>query len=282
MKRILLIGKTGQIGAELAQLLPNQGEVLAIDRSQLDLFVAADIARLVRDWRPGIVINAAAYTAVDKAETDEENATKINAHAPGVLAEECKKLGALLVHYSTDYVFDGKKDTPYIESDPTSPINAYGRSKLAGEQAIRAAGVRHLILRTSWVYAIRGQNFLRTMLRLADEREEIRVVSDQQGTPNWARQLAQSTTQLIDREIEGLYHLNASGFTTWYGFADAIFEHTRLLRHKTPRLVPISSAEYPLPAARPKNSRLSGEALARDASVVLADWKSALVNCLNG
>jgi dTDP-4-dehydrorhamnose reductase len=236
---ILLTGKTGQVGGELLPLLRPLGEVLALDRAQMNLEKRDDISRVIRQLRPQLIINAGAYTAVDQAELDDLAAQAINAEAPGVMAEEAKKLGAALVHYSTDYVFDGSKRCPYEECDAPNPLNVYGKSKLAGEQAVRASGIPHLIFRTSWVYGTHGRNFMLTMLHLAAEREELKIVSDQTGAPTTASYLAASTTKILGklcglsneegaaaamRHVSGTYHLTAAGLTTWYGFANAIFE----------------------------------------------------------
>lgn len=282
VKRTLLIGGRGQIGSELSQLLPSQAETLTVDRTQLDLVDPDQIVNLIRDWRPDIVVNAAAYTAVDKAETHERDAFAINAEAPRLIAEESRRLGAMLVHYSTDYVFDGKKNSPYVEDDAPNPINAYGRSKLAGENAIRASGVRHLILRTSWVYGLYGNNFLLTMLKLARERDEIRVVADQRGTPNWSQQLAKATAQLMAMQVEGLFHLTSQGDASWFDFAKSIFAQTKDVQQRPILLTPITSDEYPLPAARPSNSRLSGAALKAATGIELPMWDIALSRCLGG
>ena len=223
--RLLLIGATGQIGFELAKILPAHGEVSALDRASLDLADPDAIVETVRRLRPNIIVNAAAYTAVDRAETDADRAYAINARAPAVLAEEAKRIGAVMIHYSTDYVFDGSSATPYREDAPAQPLNVYGRSKLEGERAIAAVGGANLILRTSWVYGLRGQNFLLTMRRLARERDEIRVVADQIGVPNWSRTLAQATVQLLTGgadalgERAGVYHMSAGGQASWFEFA---------------------------------------------------------------
>src|SRR5260370_24025296 len=225
---ILLTGKTGQVGSELLRLLPQFGEVIAPDRSALDLLDTGNLRRVVRDIRPRLIANAAAYTAVDAAENDETAAHAINADAPAVFAEEARKIGAAIVHYSTDYVFDGSKAAPYEEADSTNPINAYGKSKLAGEQAVRTSNVPHLIFRTSWVYGTHGRNFLMTILRLATEREELRIVRDQTGAPTWAREIADSTAKILAGAIEqssvvsafsgvdGTHHMTAAGETTLY------------------------------------------------------------------
>jgi len=284
MKRILLTGRNGQVGWELQRTLAPLGEVTAYGYAELDLADPGRLAAAIRDAKPDVIVNAAAYTAVDQAESDIETAMAINATAPGILAEEAKRLGALLVHYSTDYVFDGRKDSPYTEEDTPNPLNAYGRSKLAGEQAILTSDCRHVILRTSWVYGNRGRNFLRTMLRLAAERDELRVVNDQTGAPTWSRMIAEATALALARAEPplGLYHLASAGATTWHGFAAAILDLTQASRSCQPRLSPCTTAEYPLPAARPPNSRLDCGRLAREAGLGLPDWKAALEFCLAG
>jgi len=253
--------------------------VIATDRSALDLSDVDAVRRVVRETKPEIILNAAAYTAVDRAESEPEVAMQVNGIAPGVLAEEAKRLGAMLVHFSTDYVFDGTQATPYAESDTPNPINAYGRSKLAGERAIEAVGAAHLILRTSWVYSHRGKNFLLTMLRLAHEREELRVVADQRGAPTSARALAEATARALQRPgaaARGLYHLTAGGETSWFGFAEAIVELARDRLPRRPRLVPIASSDYPTPARRPANCMLDC-ARAREAlGAQLSDWRTGL------
>jgi dTDP-4-dehydrorhamnose reductase len=282
MKRILLTGRNGQVGWELERALGPLGEVLAFDRAGLDLSDADRLREIVRTTRPDIIVNPAAYTAVDRAETEVDQAMAINATAPEILAEEAKRLGALLVHYSTDYVFDGTKDGPYTEDDVTNPINVYGRSKLAGEQAIQASGCRHLIFRTSWVYGLRGNNFLRTIQRLAAEREELRIVDDQIGAPTWSRMIAEATAVAVGRAEppEGLFHLTAAGNTSWFGFAAAIVTGTAASRARQPNLKPIPSSEYPVPAARPANSRLSCARLASAAGIALPDWQRMVELCL--
>jgi dTDP-4-dehydrorhamnose reductase len=289
----LVTGVNGQVGWELIRSLMPLGEVVGLDRSRCDLSRPERLPALVRSMKPDLIVNAAAYTAVDKAEDEERLATTVNGTAVGVLAEEARAAGALLVHYSTDYVFDGTKETPYQEDDPPHPINAYGRSKLAGEIAIRQAGSAYVILRTSWVYASRGHNFLRTVLRLAQERDELRMVADQVGAPTWARNIADASAHVIRQAIveragsfftPGFFHLTASGATSWHGFAAAILEAAKanaLLRHQQlPQLRPIATADYPLPAARPKNSRLAGERLSQRFGIALPDWKEGLGLCL--
>lgn len=284
MRRILLTGINGQLGWELQRTLQALGTVIALDRTQLDLANPDQIRAVLSEIKPAIIINPAAYTAVDKAESETELATAINATAPGVLAEAAKQLDALLVHYSTDYVFDGSKLSPYTEDDPTGPINLYGRSKLAGEQAIQSTGCRHLIFRTSWVYGLRGQNFLNTMLRLANERDELRVVADQVGAPTWSRMLAETTALALARHDgqQGLYHLAASGATSWHGFATAIISNAyrRGLLDKNPPVRRITSADFPTPARRPANSRLCCDRLQDDFSLWQPDWEAALQLCL--
>lgn len=282
MKRILLTGKNGQVGWELERTLAPLGEVFACDRATLDLADPDRIRTLVRDTRPDIIVNAAAYTAVDKAEAEPDIAMATNAAAPGVFAEEAKRRGALLVHYSTDYVFDGAKPAPYTEADTPNPINAYGRSKLAGERAVTAVAGRHLILRTSWVYGRRGHNFLNTILRLAAERDELRIVNDQVGAPTWSRMIAEATALALAHANppEGLFHLTAGGAASWFRFSEAILAHTRARREREPRLTPIATNEYPLPAVRPANSGLDCTRFAQEAGISLPKWETALDLCL--
>jgi len=284
--RMLLTGRNGQVGWELQRALAPLGEVIALDRSQLDLDAADSITRAVRDAQPDIIVNAAAYTAVDRAESEPEVAMRVNGVAPGILAEEACRLGALLVHYSTDYVFDGAKPHAYVEDDVPAPINEYGRSKLAGEQAIRASDGAYYIFRTSWVYAARGSNFVRTILRLARERDELRIVADQMGAPTSARAIADMTAQVLAaggvRERTGLYHFTAAGAVSWCGFAQAILKRAPAVYPdmKIPRVIPIPSSEYPLPARRPRNSRLDASRLAAAFGVVAQDWDDMLGNCM--
>jgi dTDP-4-dehydrorhamnose reductase len=270
--RILLTGATGQVGWELRRTLAPLGEVKVFDRFGLDLADTPVLVATVRALQPEAIVNAAAYTAVDKAESERDLAFAVNATAPRVLAEEAKRIGALLVHYSTDYVFDGGKADPYVEEDATRPINAYGASKLAGEQAIQASGCRHLILRTSWVYGPRGKNFYLTMLRLAKERSELKVVDDQRGVPTSSLEIARATATLLDKGAQGLYHMTAAGETSWCGFARAILERAGIA---TP-VVPIRTQDYPTPAARPPNSRLDCSKLRAAHGVSLAPWERAL------
>lgn len=299
MIRALVTGARGQVGADLARELEGRAELVLHDRASLDLARPADIVQRVREARPQLIVNAAAYTAVDRAEARPGEARAVNAVAPGILGEEARRCGALLVHYSTDYVFDGIKASPYVEEDAPAPLGVYGLTKLEGERAIEASGCAYLILRTSWVYAPRGSNFLLTMLRLAAERREIRVVDDQRGAPTWSREIARATAALLQRgaapraitagDVEaaagraGLYHATASGATTWFGFAQAIFEacsRRRGASFAAPRLVPITTPDYPLPARRPANSLLSSEKLARTFGIRLAPWRDALEEAL--
>jgi dTDP-4-dehydrorhamnose reductase len=276
--RILLTGRGGQLGWELERALAPLGEVTATDRAALDLADPEAIRRALRAARPEVIVNAAAYTAVDRAESEPELAMRVNGAAPGELAEEAKRLGALLVHYSTDYVFDGAKRAPYAEDDAPQPLNVYGRSKLAGERAIAAAGARHLILRTSWVYGLRGRNFLLAILRRAQSGETLRVVDDQRGAPTWSRQIAQATVHVLARchDAAGLYHLSAAGQTTWCGFARAIVEAAGLAA----AVQPIPSAEFCAAAARPRYSVLGCTKAARDLGVRLPDWREGLARCM--
>ena len=282
--RILLTGCAGQLGRELKRSLACLGDVIACDRQEFDLADPDALRDAVRDAAPTVIVNAAAHTAVDKAESEPELAMAINAIAPGVLAEEAKRLGALLIHYSTDYVFDGTKPAPYTEDDSPAPLSVYGRSKREGELAIAATGARHLILRTSWVYGLHGANFMKTMLRLGKEHDELRVVGDQIGAPTWSRHLADVTALVLARKDipNGLYHLAAAGETSWHGYAEAIFyEAQRVgLMDKSPVVHRITSADYPLPAARPANSRLDCSRFRRDFDLTLPDWRTGLIDCL--
>jgi dTDP-4-dehydrorhamnose reductase len=287
--KILITGANGQVGRALQGALAPLGEIVALDRSELDLAHPDALRERVRAIAPDAIVNAAAYTAVDRAESEPELARAVNAIAPGVLAEEAQRLDAVLVHYSTDYVFDGTKADPYVESDPTNPLNTYGRTKLEGERAIGASGCRHLTLRTSWVYGTRGSNFLLTMLRLASEgRPSLRIVDDQIGAPTWCQEIATATAALLARRdvaapgAAGLYHLTARGATSWFGFAQAIFASPELARLglTPPALEAIPSSAYPTPARRPANSRLDCGRLARNAGIELAPWDEALRRCM--
>lgn len=281
---ILVIGKIGQVGWELRRTLAPLGKVVAVDFPDIDLTKTDSIVKWVRDTRPQVIVNAAAYTAVDKAETDFDRCNQINGVAPGILAEEAKRNSALLVHYSTDYVFDGSKTTPYVETDLANPLGAYGRSKLNGDTAVFQVDGNHLVFRLCWVYGARGQNFMLTMMRLAREREQLRVVRDQFGCPTWSRMIAETTAQALSKAFaasepeafKGLYHLAASGQTTWHGFANAI---TRLMPEegkKCKSIEGITTAEYPLPAKRPAYSVLSCEKLQKTWGLQLPDWEESL------
>ncbi|SAK93903.1 dTDP-4-dehydrorhamnose reductase [Caballeronia arationis] len=289
-RTILLTGINGQVGFELARSLQGLGRVVALDRTGLDLGDLGQIRRVVRDLKPSLIVNPAAYTSVDKAESDVEAAMRANGEAPGVLAEEAKRLGAALVHYSTDYVFDGAKDGAYVEDDAVNPQNIYGKSKLAGEQAIAASGCDHLIFRTSWVYGTRGKNFLLTMLKLGAERPELRVVADQIGAPTWSVTIAALTANVLSQSIvtgedwwaakSGVYHLTAAGSTSWHGFAQAIFDIAMVA--SGPKVLPIPAGDYPVPAKRPANSRMSHDKLAEHFSLRPPAWDEALRICLGG
>nr|WP_312231408.1 dTDP-4-dehydrorhamnose reductase [Pseudomonas sp.] len=285
--RILLLGRHGQVSRELQLLFSSRHELIVLGREQLDLADTERLREAIRRLQPELIINAAAHTAVDAAESEPEAAFAINAIAPGVIAEEAAALDVPLIHYSTDYVFDGSKPTAYDEDDVPNPLGVYGRSKLAGEQAITAVGGKHLILRTSWVYSLHGRNFLLTMQRLLQEREQLSVVADQIGAPTWAGSIAAATGQLIERwqtaqtAAWGVYHFTARGETSWFGFAEAIA--TQLLAQGKPvaQLTAIATREYPTPAQRPLNSRLDCTRLERDWGVSLPDWHVGLLQCLN-
>jgi len=285
--RILILGASGQLGHELQRSFAGLGPIVAAGREAADLADASQIRALVRRVEPDLILNAAAYTDVDRAESEPGLAHAINAEAPCVLAEEAARGNALLVHYSTDYVFDGFKLDPWTEDDLPNPLNAYGASKLAGEQAIRGVGCRALIFRASWVYSPRGKNFLLTMLRLARERERISIVDDQSGAPTSAFELARATRAVVGgvlsgdfgppRQWTGIYHMTCSGSTSWFGFAQAIFERAAtLLNVKAPELVPVRTAEFPTPARRPRNSILCNGKLQINFGVELVPWQSAL------
>ena len=283
--RILVTGKDGQVGWELRRTLAVLGDVIAVDRTQLDLSNPEQAASVVRTIKPQVIVNAAAYTAVDKAETEEPLARAINALTPAAMALEAKKLGALFVHYSTDYVFDGEATQPYRESDDVAPVSAYGRTKEEGERLIRESGANHLILRTAWVYGVRGKNFLLTMLRLAKERDRLRVVGDQVGSPTWSRLIAEASAALVQKTtgsaIAETLNLTSQGQTSWHGFASAI-----VARGAELGLCPeipvdaIGTADYPTPAHRPAYSVLSNEKLGSTFGLALPDWEASLGLCL--
>ena len=281
--RVLLLGASGQVGGELARHFSDM-ELTVPGRVVADLGQPESLRLLVRQVKPEIILNAAAYTAVDRAELEPELADCVNHLAPAVLAEEAERAGALLVHYSTDYVFDGSKATPWLEADAPAPLNVYGASKLAGEQAIMAACSKHLILRTSWVYGFTGHNFLKTMLRMGREREVLRVVDDQQGAPTTASALATATREIADclqgdaaGNWSGVYHATCAGATTWYGFAKAIFAEAARLDHRAwPQVEPIATELFPTPAKRPRNSVLSNDKLHKRFGVQLPEWEPEL------
>lgn len=297
--RILLLGANGQVGTELRRSLASLGDVVPGTRDGrladgapcevADLDDPAALAALVDRIAPGVVVNAAAHTAVDRAEDERDAAFRANAEAPGAIAEACARSGALLLHYSTDYVFDGRGTRPYREEDPTAPLGVYGASKLAGERAVAASGCRHLVLRTAWVYAAHGHNFLRTMLRLGAERDELRVVADQVGSPTPAALIADASAQIVERAAggqgpqRGTWHLTTAGQTSWHGFAEAIFDGAtaRGLLASRPRVVPITTAEFPTPAARPAYSVLDLEALGEDFGITPPPWQAGLSRVLD-
>ena len=302
MSRILVTGKSGQVGFELLHSLAGAGTIVAVDLDEMDLSDPVSIRRVVRDIAPDLIVNPAAYTAVDQAEADPELAMAVNGIAPGILAEEAKRLGAMLVHYSTDYVFDGSKREPYTEDDTPCPINVYGRTKLAGERAIQAVDAPHLILRTSWVYGMRGKNFLLSILRLAKEREELRIVDDQIGAPTWCRAIAWATAGIVTRlgygrpdfleacaAQRGIYNLTCAGQTSWHGFTAAILARAGSAEAggapyalaRVPVLKPITTEQYPLPAARPRYSVLGNAKLQRTFDVVMPDWATSLAQCMS-
>jgi dTDP-4-dehydrorhamnose reductase len=280
---ILLTGANGQVGFELQRTLAPHGEVIACDRGKLDLANRDALAAAVRSLRPQLIVNAAAYTAVDRAESEPARAEAVNAIAPAILAEEAKRIDAALIHFSTDYVFDGASTAPYDEQAPTQPLNVYGRTKRDGERAVAAIGGANLIFRTSWVYGLRGGNFVLTMLRLAAEREELRVVADQYGVPNWSRNLAETIAMIVGHgmpavtERAGLYHLSASGATNWFDFARAIIGDV-----ERPRVVPITTAEFPTPAKRPAYGVLATGKFEQVFGIALPAWRDALSRCLAG
>lgn len=296
--KLLITGCNGQVGWNLQRTLAPMGEVLAIDIDQVDLTDLDAVGRTVRDFAPDVVVNAAAYTAVDKAESEPDLARALNVAAPGKMAEECARTGALMVHYSTDYVYDGNKTEPYSEDDTTGPLSVYGATKLAGDQAILGSGCACIILRTTWVYDIRGKNFLRTILRLAKEKEELRVVGDQYGAPTWARMLAESTAIIIARSAErknatkswpsGLFHLTAGGRTSWAGFTKAILEDYDELvdwpaetgefggELMAKHVVEITTDQYRTAARRPRNSVLSNARIKSEFGIQLPEWRQQL------
>ncbi|HUZ05332.1 MAG TPA: dTDP-4-dehydrorhamnose reductase [Acidobacteriaceae bacterium] len=298
--QVLVTGRDGQVGWELKHALASLGDVIAVSRSEMDLASAESMRNCIRASRPNLIVNAAAYTAVDKAESEPELAHRINADAVAVIAEEAKQIGAVVIHYSTDYVFDGAKATPYFEEDPTNPLSVYGKTKFASENALANAGIPYLVLRTSWVYGMRGKNFLLTILKLAAEKPELRIVADQTGAPTSSRDIAAVTAAIAERWLldeqrnpraldclranSGIYHMTSAGETTWYGFAaEALRLHAAKYvgePAQMARLIPIPASEYPTPAARPKNSRLDCSKLARIFDVNLPEWRASLSEVL--
>ena len=294
--KIVTVGRSGQLAWEAQQRFQGLGEVICVGRPELDLLNIDDVRAEIHRIKPSILVNAAAYTAVDQAESEPEVAIKINSDAPAAMAEEAKRLGALFITYSTDYVFDGKSASPYKETDRTVPLNVYGASKLSGERAVEAVGGSYLIFRTSWVYGARGKNFLKTILKLATERQELRIVDDQVGAPTWSRDLADATRKIIEQLVtksatektsigdalgdrRGIYHMTAEGSVSWRGFAAAIVEEMgkRGLGERNPaKVVPIPSSHYPTPAARPQNSRLCNDKLKNAFGVTLPQWGTSL------
>src|ERR1700733_8981171 len=285
--RILILGSAGQLGCELQRSFSGAGEIVTAGRDSLNLADPVGLRSFVRDVAPEIILNAAAYTAVDRAESEPELAMAVNARAPAVLAEEALRLRALLVHYSTDYVFDGSMASAREETDSPNPLNVYGASKLAGEQGIAEVGGRFLVFRTSWVYGPRGNNFLLTMLRLGRERDRLNIVDDQFGAPTTSIELARATRAIVDgvlagrfgadEDWSGLYHMSCAGSTTWCGFGQAIFDRTgKLLNGRCPEIVPIPTGDYPMTAKRPRNSVLSNARLHEKFEIQLASWESAL------
>jgi dTDP-4-dehydrorhamnose reductase len=285
----LLIGKNGQVGWELRRTLAPLAEVVAVDYPEINLTDTPALRQFVAGTRPAMVVNAAAYTAVDKAETEPELCRQVNAVAPGVLAEAAKKAGALMVHYSTDYIFDGAKTSPYVETDAPNPMGAYGRSKLEGDRAVKASGADHLIFRLCWVYGARGQNFMLTMQRLARERETLRVVGDQFGCPTWSRMIAETTALALKQVLAGAdgsgfngeYHLAASGQTNWHAFASRIIEWMPEAERKCRAVEKIATPEYPTPARRPAYSVLDCGKLQKTFGLRLPDWEASLRQVLD-
>jgi len=282
--RVLVFGRSGQLGWELRHRLACLGVVAGVGSPEVDFSKSDTIRSAIRAAEPAVIVNAGAYTAVDKAESEPELAMAINGTAPGILAEESKRLGSILVHYSSDYVYDGKKQGVYFEADATNPLNVYGKTKLAGDEAIQAVGGDYLILRTSWVYGARGSNFLLTMLRLAKERDELRIVDDQTGAPTSSECIAQATANILAQVLapksgglagrSGIYNLACTGETTWFGFAKTLLKKPDGVA--TPKLIPIPTDEFPRPAARPANSRLSGRRLEETFGVRMPHWEHAL------
>lgn len=291
MARILLTGVNGQVGHELLKMLAPLGEVIAVTRQEMDLTNQASILQVLEKYQPTIIVNPAAYTAVDKAESEQEQAYLINRDAPKTMAEWAVAHNALLVHYSTDYVFDGTKEGSYVEEDTPNPQSVYGLSKLLGEQAIQQSGAKHLIFRTSWVFGVHGNNFIKTIIRLAKERESLNVVADQHGAPTSAHLIAQVTTQVLVQYLQdaqfnayGIYHLTASGETTWHEYAQFIVEKVKSKQSVIlikDNINAISSSAYPVPAKRPANSRLNCDKIVTTFKVGLTNWQQDVLNVIN-
>lgn len=287
--RILLTGKNGQLGWELNHLLLPLGHVFALERNEMDLSKPETLGRVIQEIKPHIIINAAAFTAVDKAESEPELAMTVNGIAPKIMAQEAKKIGAGMIHYSTDYVFDGKATAPYNEEDPTRPLSIYGKSKLAGEKGVSQANIPHIIFRTSWIYSLRGSNFLLTMQKLAQTRKQIKVVNDQTGAPTWSRAIAIGTTQVLGKLLNtgtttvfpnsGTFHMSCGGETNWFTFAERVLELSGLSNNT--ELVPIPTDEYPTPAIRPQYSLLSNKKLKQVFNYEMPHWQDALRDCLS-
>ena len=286
MKKVLLIGAKGQVGQELQLTLPPLGEVISIGREELDLTNSEKISQLIREIHPDYLVNAAAYTAVDKAETEPDLAYSINAIAPKIMAESAEKIKAKFLHISTDYVFDGRKNTPYLETDLTNPLGVYGQSKLRGEEEIKTVNSQAIILRTAWVYGSYGKsNFVKTMLRLGKEREELKVVVDQVGSPTWSKDIATAITQLLINvdNPAGIYNFTNSGVASWFDLTKAIFEEAKIsgIPLKIQRVIPITTAEYPTPAVRPAYSVLSGQKISQQLGYIPPYWRDSLKAMLN-
>ncbi|OPF19127.1 dTDP-4-dehydrorhamnose reductase [Microcystis aeruginosa KW] len=286
MKKVLLIGAKGQVGQELQVTLPSLGEVISIGREELDLTNSEKIGQLIREIHPDYLVNAAAYTAVDKAETEPDLAYSINATAPKIMAESAEKIQAKFLHISTDYVFDGRKNTPYLETDLTNPLGVYGQSKLRGEEEIKTVNSQAIILRTAWVYGSYGKsNFVKTMLRLGKEREELKVVVDQLGSPTWSKDIAAAITQLLinDDNPAGIYNFTNSGVASWFDLTKAIFEEAKIsgIPLKIQRVIPITTAEYPTPAVRPAYSVLSSQKISQQLGYIPPYWRDSLKAMLN-
>ena len=289
--KILLTGKTGQIGEELNNIVGDLGNLITVDKEQLDLSKPNSIEPVILDIKPDIIINPAAYTAVDKAEEEPDLAMTVNAIAPGLLAKAARKVGAGLIHYSTDYVFDGCSEIPYKEEDPPNPLNVYGKTKLAGEKALAEAGVPFLIIRTGWVYSLHGKSFLRTIKKLAEEKDIIQVVDDQIGAPTWARSVALKTHQILkqcsnkkwletkDPSLSGIFHLTCQGKTSWHGFARKVLNISNASQNI--KLIAIPTSDYPTPATRPSNSLLNNEKIQKVFGLDMPHWEDALKDCMD-